>query len=216
MDCAHFDTLLDSYLDRRLGNGELTSCEKHLVDCSACHEIVTAQQEARALLSTAVTETVTPVDVSGIWKNVEASLEGEFSTATAPVSEPALSALGKRVFGGIRGRLAMPTWRPAVWGGALATAAIALFLLSPQEEQSRVSPVVSRSAGVLDARMSESSEAGSITPASNSNYSSAPARVAALEAASGHTVATWVQPRTNARVIWVASSENFGVTRAGY
>jgi len=51
---------------------------------------------------------------------------------------------------------------------------------------------------------------GSVRPAS---FDAAPTRMAApvedIEAAPGHVVSTWVQPRTNARVIWV-QNKSFG------
>ena len=45
---------------------------------------------------------------------------------------------------------------------------------------------------------------------------SRPARIDSMEVAAGHSVSTWVKPRTRTRVIWVANTGGFSVSNASH
>lgn len=195
MSCTDFETRIHAYLDETLTNSEMSGLREHFGDCNACRQRVTDLQHTRALLSTAVTDAVAAVDVSGIWKGIEQALEGEFSGAAIAV--PATRRLREHVRAAAE-RMhwrPVPAWRFAAWGAA-AVAAVALVVVSMPSEPQRVQVAAERPAVERTGIQS--------------------VRVDALETAAGHSVATWVQPRTNTRVIWVADTQGFGVSKVRY
>ncbi|MFQ5477037.1 MAG: anti-sigma factor family protein [Candidatus Binatia bacterium] len=195
MSCTELEEKLDLFIDQRLPDEETRALRLHIGDCESCEKIVTAFQETRALLSTAVTEMVAAVGVSGLWEKVEASLEGggEFESRSDP--------LVGRVGAWLRETF---TWRAGFALGGTAVAAAALILAFAGTESSHLQPQTQgrRIAQRIMQRHAES-------------YRGA-ARVDALSGSSEYSVSTWVQPRTNTRVIWLAHSGSFTVQDADY
>lgn len=204
VNCHDFEDRVHAFLDDELPETELVAMRGHLGDCSRCEKIVTGFQKTGALISTAVTEMVTAVDVSGIWQAVESGLDPELATpSTSAHEQPAQSYPGparwdsvRRVLDSIADRVSPGNLR---WAGAAASVtALAMFLLLTGKQDGQVvdtgrNVVVARTAGLKSARLDS------------------------LSGAPGYTVSSWVQPRTKARVIWVDNSaDGFGSRDARY
>ncbi|MEO2136100.1 MAG: zf-HC2 domain-containing protein, partial [bacterium] len=142
VDCHDFEERVHAFIDDELPDTELAAMRGHLGDCPRCEKIVTGFQKTGTLISTAVTEMVTAVDVSGIWQAVESGLDAEL--ATPPVSaheQPAQSDQHpprwdsprwdsvQRVLDSIAARVSPSNLG---WAGAAASVtALAMFMLLP-------------------------------------------------------------------------------------
>lgn len=236
MNCVDFEKFFDRYVDGLLDGDGFAACEQHVAMCSVCDRDVARWQQTSILLSTAVADFASVVDVSGLRSSVEAAL------GLPQAAEPGRRALDREASYGraVGERPASRTGRGAsqdagrgrratfaatvrfVSAAAVsaATAAAAVLLLTPTPQVS--STLVASAPVVGSAPSSSSGGAGLFMPASLRNgghhvaedvatvaYAPPPlaqpqvSHVDGLEAAPGRQVSTWVQPKTNARVIWV-------------
>ncbi len=138
MNCADFEKRFDLYIDEMLAGADLAAAHAHLAACPACETAVTRYQQTRAILSTAVADIATAVDVSGVWAGVERALvaDGTISdrpAVVAPETSPStladrwadwrdgwVDAVGLNPVGYV--------WRVGFAGGASAVAAGLLFV----------------------------------------------------------------------------------------
>ena len=195
MNCNDFQTSLDLYLDAELDTAKMSSAAEHVADCTACSHVVTDYQKARALLITAVADRAAAVDVSGVWDEVARRLDERKPNVTLLAAFRA-----RRLF---RTPRKTATRQAAVQIGAYAASAAAAALVfsvftQPEPKQSSPQPAPV----VIDA--------SKITAQEDFAVPSRRVQINSLDIAAGHTVSTWVKPRTKTRVIWVASSGSPG------
>ncbi len=207
MSCAEFDTKLDFYLDAVLPAREQLEFARHLDSCISCTDAVIGYQKVRALLTTAVTDRVAAVDVSGLWDRIAARLPEGVSVGTRPPRPvPAAVASGTRFGAAVRG---LRDWLVgfvaplplSIRLGVVGAAAVAgVLAFSIHSESPREPTVVAE----FPPRT---------TDAGRKRTDVRPVRIDSMEVAAGHTVSTWVKPRTRTRVIWVADADldGFGV-----
>lgn len=74
MTCAEFEASFDQYVDETLDAAMMNSCSCHIASCRNCDREVTRWQQTRILLSTAVADFSTAVDVSSLRNDVFAAL----------------------------------------------------------------------------------------------------------------------------------------------
>jgi hypothetical protein len=74
MTCAEFEASFDRYVDETLDAAMMNSCSCHIASCRNCDREVTRWQQTRILLSTAVADFSTAVDVSSLRSDVFAAL----------------------------------------------------------------------------------------------------------------------------------------------
>ena len=203
VNCHDFEDRVHAFLDDELPDTELAAMRGHLGDCPRCEKIVTGFQKTGALISTAVTEMVTAVDVSGIWQAVERGLDAGVVDAELTIpsatardqptqNHPGPARWDSARWDSVRSVLDSIAARVSPvnlgWAGAAASVtALAMFLLLAGEQDGQVADsgrnvTVARAAGPKSARLDS------------------------LSGAPGYTVSSWVQPRTKARVIWVDNS----------
>jgi hypothetical protein len=221
--CAEFEACFDQYVDETLDAAMMNSCSCHIASCRPCDKEVTRWQQTRILLSTAVADLSTAVDVSSVRSDVFAALG--FAEDAAPrrqsaTREAAFDRSAAKRSAGRPARRAGSGERHSVFAAALrftsaatvsaVAAAFAVMVLSPTQVQQGDTPP-----GVAPARMASASGAATWMPTGKMfkvapvSYSPPPlakpevSHVDGLEPAPGHQASTWVQPRTNARVIWV-------------
>jgi hypothetical protein len=228
MSCADFDAKLDLYIDAMLPPREHLDYVEHLGSCRACTESVLGYQKVRALLTTAVTDRVAAVDVSGLWERIAAQLPHTSSPVTnhvlAPVASAGIGTRSEPLLGRIGTTLTQLLWPPSVaarFGMGVATAALAFLVFSITSSKSSTPNSTNRPRPqVADARSARGTDARSArgTDARSVRGSVRPVRIDSIEVAAGHTVSTWVKPRTRTRVIWVADAdlESFGVGNASH
>ncbi len=221
MNCNEFQANLDRYVDGELSTADMRSAADHATACTSCDSLVTSSQQLNALLTTAVTDRVTAVDVSGLWKSIEAELDRD--PGLAPMFQPAAGntgnnrpAIGRR-FGDWLGTLVGDgAWIPARAGALAAAAAAVALMVSFQggdREAPRVGPAPGATASAVSNLPSSAASAGFMT-ASAARTRVRPVRIDSMEVAAGHNVTTWMRPKTKTRVIWVGDSndaEGFGV-----
>jgi len=232
MTCADFEASFDQYVDDLLEPRMAEACCCHLAKCTPCDREVTRWQQTRILLSTAVTDFATAVDVSSVRNDVFAALglDGRDSAAVVERRRSAMREAAHERAGDARrdsgrrarreagaprrsGFAAVLRFASAATVSAM-TAAAAVLLLTPAPTTAP-SVVASAPAPTSVASVSRSSMRP-VAWSKNSFEDVAPAvntppplarpevsHVDGLEAAPGQLVSTWVQPRTNARVIWV-------------
>ena len=184
MDCKQIDEKLDRYLDGELEASAIEAVRTHAASCTSCNETITAFQQTRAMISTAVADLATAVDVSGFFEGIEAKL-AEQETRSWSIRAGASVRSTMRELGG----LFNTPLRAGVWGGAVAAAALALFLAMSGTEPERE-------------RLAAGSDPG--------------VRVDRLEAGHGYSVATWSQARTGTRVFWARPSSGFELATASH
>jgi anti-sigma factor RsiW len=242
MTCADFEKSFDHYVDGLLDPDAFAACERHVAMCKACDREVTRWQQARILLSTAVADFASVVDVSSLRADVEAALG--LTGAGSPSKRRAVDREAVYERGVADRPAARGTGRSADRGRAVANGRRAAFSATLRMVSAAAVSAATAAAAVLmltpgpqgAATMVASAPAVSAPAASSSTYSYQPAsfraarravedvapvaytppplarpqvsHVDGLEAGPGHQVSTWVQPKTNARVIWV---ENRGM-----
>lgn len=206
MNCAEFDKNFDAYVDDMLVDTALLAARKHVEACPPCEHAVTRYQQTRCLLSTAVAEVASAVDVSALWDGVDAALSDRPGT----VKVSSWDRLVARARAWATETL-LPVFSPQ--GGALvgigAAAAIAVSFLLPSNPfptaqsptqfakiPSEVSAPVADSQGAVASRQ--------VAARSRDTRGVSAARVRRVSAGPGQAVSTWVQPRTGAQVIWVS------------
>ncbi len=230
ISCAEFEASFDRYVDDMLDPPMTEACAFHASMCPACDREVTRWQQTRILLSTAVADFSTAVDVSSVRDDVFAALGMEGDAGESRRRGERREAGRERgldtrrdgdrsarraASSARRGRLAA-AWRFASAATvSAATAAAAVMLLSPAGKSPGTGNVVasaSSSSAVQGAVRSVDFQPwskGMFEDVARASYSPPPlaqpkvSHVDGLEAAPGQLVSTWVQPRTNARVIWV-------------
>jgi len=193
--CGEFDAKVDRYIDGVLSPVEMADASRHADECTACTQTVAQYQQVRVLLTTAVTEKVAAVDVSGLWEAIDARLDVPLTSVPASWTDIARSWLAgavstARSFGSVLGDVAP---HRAGWVAAAAGVAVVIALgMSGRDPGPNVSPP--------------------------SRVASRGVRIDSMEVGAGHSVSTWMRPRTGTRVIWVADatgaaeSSGFGVT----
>ncbi len=220
MDCADFDKRFDLYVDDELAPADMDAAREHIGACKACEQSVTRFQQTRALLSTAVAEVAAAVDVSGLWADVESALDPpceEPERALVVDSWPSRARrwLAESFDGGPLGY----AWRVGMWGGASALAAAALVLtvsgLEPQRVEVAQTPTVKTST-LAATRTSPGARTSPAVQTSPASRRVARVRLDSLETAPGHSVSTWVLPRSKARVIWVSKRDSATVQQVSY
>jgi hypothetical protein len=225
VNCSDFQAQLDFYLDDELDDVSGAQAAHHIDSCPTCKRDVADHKQARSFLIAAVADKAAAVDVSGLWKAIEAGLD---SPAPAPNVLPmadwrvrhatpvardaaavAGSATSARPFAGAA-KFRTPTKRTTLstlgWfqkGALTAAAAAAVFAFSLFGNGETPSPAptqISRGGG------------GGLATQFR------PVRIDSMEVASGHSVSTWIKPRTKTRVIWLANNNgnNFSVTPASH
>ncbi len=191
MDCANFDAKADLYFDERLSASEMADASLHTKTCASCSEIVAGYQKARELLRTAVTQRVAAVDVSGMWERIEGSLAEPVQVTRRRWLEIAAARAGDLAD---RARMFLVGgFTPARAGLWAAAAAGIVFMIAMQVTETKSVNVASRDIAVLR-----------------------PVRIDSMEVAAGHTVTTWVRPKTRTRVIWVGDQGSFSVSNASH
>jgi len=238
MTCAEFETSFDQYVDATLDSAMMNACSCHIAKCRPCDREVTRWQQTRILLSTAVADFSTAVDVSSVRNDVFAALgfaddqtdKRQSATREAAYDRSASkrSAVrpGRRTGSGERrsGTFgAVLRFASAATVSAIAAAA-AVMVISPAPEGSNpaqqfasTKPAVVSETSVRPVSLARAAKRNAFNrdlAVSAASYTPPPlarpevSHVDGLEAAPGQQVATWVQPRTGARVIWV---ENRGL-----
>jgi hypothetical protein len=233
MNCRDFEKSFDEYVDGALPPPLAARCVAHVSMCPPCEQEVTRWQQTRNLLSTAVAEVATAVDVSALWKDVEAALDrdgsasdrepsfvrGEESKREGRGARRSASGASKRGAG-----FAAAAWRfgSAAGASALAAAAAVVFLV-PGPASMTATGTVGKERTVLASysppkklirRVSNGVSPAAYHPGgSNAPQPRAASYIDNLEAPQGHLVSTWVQPRTNVRVIWVEDRGTGGPVR---
>ncbi|MBI5504858.1 MAG: zf-HC2 domain-containing protein [Deltaproteobacteria bacterium] len=244
MTCSEFDKAFDPYVDGLLDPLSAAAARMHLESCPTCDRMVARWQQSRILLSTAVAEIAAAVDVSGLFTAVGSALDAGCELEDGALTRPSVTrgASHQREFHAERGGvsasvdIAARTARPAarmrrfsaigrfvaVAGGSAVAAAASIMLLAPgmtlpvqvatETTPSTFSLGSSLRLKPVTFTAPERRDGGVWRP-----LLPVPALVDALEAGEGRTVSTWVQPRTQTRVIWV-QSRNSGPTlqTAGY
>lgn len=226
MTCSDFENSFDEYVDDMLDATLAAAARRHASACPPCNREVTRWQQTRILLSTAVADFATAVDVSSLHRDIEAAL-GLTPTDGEQRRRGALRA-ASRARGGSdvrpsarRSNLAPASGRrvtlQAAWrfvsaaavSASVAAAAVLVLSPSPQLAGTTVASAPSSSRSMFQpAAFRGQSERGP-SDSVQVGYTPPPlarpeiSHVDGLEAAPGQLVSTWVQPRTNARVIWV-------------
>ncbi len=137
---------------------------------------------------------------------------------TTAVADRAAAVDVSGLWNEIETRLAEPTTGPLA---SLAGARIRRALTRARHTHWSAWTAVAAAAAVVFALL-----LGAQRPAGNDEIArlhgglvqSRPVRIDSMEVAAGHTVSTWVKPRTKTRVIWVASTSGstpYGVANAG-
>jgi len=233
MNCTDFEKSFNEYVDDMLEPAIAACARRHVAKCPACDREVTRWQQTRILLSTAVSDFATAVDVSSLRGDVFATLGldgAESRHAGLRDREAALSrgmdsrrdARGRNLRRA--GRRSGEAGRTSTWSAAwrfasaatvsAATAAAAVLLLTPGPTNgpgivASVAPSPASRSSYEPAAFRAGVRAFHNLNVAPATYSPPPlahpeiSHVDGLEAAPGHLVSTWVQPRTNARVIWV-------------
>ena len=182
MNCSDFQAQIDFYLDEELDEVGAAQAARHVGICSPCAKEVHDYRAARSLLITAVTEQVAAVDVSGLWQQIESKLD------TPPNNVLSLAAWRGRVKRAGRTLTrsgVFSTFTPLRTSALTAAAAAAVFAFSLM--------------GVEQEKLPTTKGRGTIAQ-------SRPVRIDSMEVAAGHSVSTWVKPRTKTRVIWLANT----------
>ena len=197
MNCSDFQTSLDLYLDAELDTAKMSVAALHVAGCTTCNHVVTDYQKARALLITAVADRAAAVDVSGVWDEVSRRLDERKPNVTS------LAAFRRRrLFRPSRTRVRAAAIQTGAFAATAAAAALvfSVFTAPTPDQQTQTakqsSPVASAPAPFVAGGMA----------ATGMVAQSRPVRIDAMEIGAGHTVSTWMKPRTKTRVIWVASS----------
>jgi anti-sigma factor RsiW len=193
VNCNDFQSNLDLYLDGELDAAKLSGVSAHVGGCRTCDHIVTDHQKARALLITAVADRAAAVDVSGVWDQICRRLDEPQANVTLLAAFRA-----RRMLRTPRKRMAVV---PLASFATAAAAAAFVFTFFSARNTPDISPI-KPPAPIASARP--------ITTATGAIAQSRPVRIDSMDIAAGHTVSTWMKPRTKTRVIWVASSDSAG------
>jgi hypothetical protein len=89
MTCKEFESSFDRYVDETLDSAMMDACSCHIAKCQPCDREVSRWQQTRILLSTAVADFSTAVDVS--------SVRGDVLAALGFTDEAAKAAHGSRI-----------------------------------------------------------------------------------------------------------------------
>lgn len=252
MTCTQFEECFDGYVDETLDIGGMQAARHHIACCQSCGREVTRWQQTRILLSTAVADFASAVDLSSLRGDVLSALgmdskaeatarsagarlavrhrgsdqrrPSDFSSRASSKTESVVRGVSRSDRSRERqGDASTPrrVWAAAWRFGSAATvsaavAAAAVLVLTPAPTPTANTSVLARasvSRPALDSGFRASNFFSgplvSYTDAAPASYTPPPlaepkiSRVDGLEAAPGRTVSTWVQPGTNARVIWV-------------
>ncbi len=252
MTCAEFEACFDQYVDETLDAAMMNSCSCHISKCRPCDKEVTRWQQTRILLSTAVADLSTAVDVSSVRGDVFAALGfaddaasreaevHEMDKRQSATREPAYDRSASRRGAGRTARRAASGERRSTFGAAMrfvsaatvsaiaAAAAVMVISPSPQgtgpaQQFASTKPAVVSGASIKPASLARAAKRNSFhqEPIAPVAYSSPPlarpevSHVEGIEPAPGQQAATWVQPRTGARVIWVENRGGTPVRTAG-
>jgi len=243
MTCSEFDQAFDPYVDGVLDPVSAAAARMHVDSCPICDRTVARWQQSRILLSTAVAEIATAVDVSGLLAAVSSALDDSGEVGVAPprrrlvsrrahrehelhAQRGASSVRAEATAGASRrasksGRFSGLRHFATVAGAAAAAAAASILLLAPGPSPLvEVATKAATSSGSFASSWVKPVAFNTEAPSSGAGWrplSPVPALVDAIEPGAGHTVSTWVQPRTQARVIWVQRQDSGPtVQTAGY
>jgi anti-sigma factor RsiW len=199
VNCSDFQSNLDPYLDGELDAAKMPAAAQHVARCRTCDHVVTDHQKARALLITAVADRAAAVDVSGVWNEISRRLDEPQPRVTFLWAFRERRALNGR-------RAGAPATAIGIGAFASAAAAAALIVTMVTGE-----PKTPTRTAVAPSRP----EVISLTTGTGRVAQSRRVRIDSMDVGAGHTVSTWIKPRTKTRVIWVASSPStgYGVSR---
>jgi hypothetical protein len=189
VSCNDFQAKFDLYFDGELGADEMRHAAEHVGCCPACEALVTGNQRLHAFLVTAVTDRVAAVDVSGLWDGIEARLAEEASplvrkpSAAASISDRIVDLLGV-----VFGDGGFSPARAGAFAAAAAAAVVFLVSLAVTDAPQPTADTATRLATALP------------TPRVR------PVSIDAMEIGEGHTVSTWMRPKTRTRVFWVGAA----------
>lgn len=216
MICKDFQANLDLYVDRELPARDFSDAKAHAEACPTCEALVTERQKLGVLLSTAVTDRVTAVDVCGLWDAIEQDLDAAPASspfghpaAHTPPSEPVGESMGwpariGRMLG-FGGEETGWSWSPQTAGAfVMAAAAVALVAVF-QGTDPNLEPTVATVASLVPIP-SNIDQTPSQEPAKLVRARERSVRIDAMEVGSGHTVQTWMRPKSRTRVIWIDSA----------
>lgn len=208
MDCRAFEANIDRYLDVVLSGPDMKTAAEHVRGCEGCNKLVTSYQHASALLRTAVADKAAAVDVSGLWKSIEARLEAEPGTLALARPELSGAKVGKVGWARQLDRardLVLAILGPApLRAGVFAAAAVvlALFVLAGSTD-------IGTKFGHAIARK----KVGAPTIISrHDDLRTRDVSIDNVDIAAGSSVSIWSRPRTRTQVIWVNDpGDEFGV-----
>jgi len=216
VDCRGFEAKIDQYLDAVLSRSDMKTAADHVQGCKECNALVMSYQHASVLLRTAVADKAAAVDVSGLWKSIEASLDADPGSLARPESSDARDGFAattrgaRRVDFGRRVRdLVVAILGPApLRAGAFAAAAagLALFVLAGGTD------IGTKIGGQIAEKKTEAptviSQRDDRPRAKHVRFG-----IDNVDIPSGNSVSIWSRPRTRTQVIWVdGPDEGFGVS----
>jgi anti-sigma factor RsiW len=200
VNCSDFQANLHLYLDGELEGAKFSGASSHVAACGACDHIVTDHQKARALLITAVADRAAAVDVSGVWGEIVRRLDEP---------QPNVTLLeGFRARRALRPRLRQPAMVQMAAFATAAAAAVLVLTFAPfrnvpaQRSPASVAPLATQTGATVRPQP--------VSIGTGAIAQSRPVRIDSMEIGAGHTVSTWIKPRTKTRVIWVASLDSAG------
>jgi hypothetical protein len=192
--CNDFQANFDLYLDDEMAVDDARRAADHVANCSTCEALVTRSQQLNSYLVTAVTDRVAAVDVSTLWADIEAQLALD-QRPLRPAARPSVSgpSIGGRLAAWLGALVGDDAFSAVRVGAMVAAAAVVVFVTSStMTEQGPTAELGTSPVTVASTR----------TPGGRTR----PVRIDAMEVAEGHTVSTWMRPKTKTRVIWVAAS----------
>src|SRR5207253_4335481 len=74
MTCADFEQSFNPYVDDLLQPADAAAARRHVAKCTACNREVMRWQQTRILISTAVADFASAVDLSSVRSGIEAAL----------------------------------------------------------------------------------------------------------------------------------------------
>ena len=198
MSCNDFQAKFDLFVDGELGADDMRHAAEHIKCCTTCDALVTRNQRLHAFLVTAVTDRVAAVDVSGLWDGIEERLTQGAGAPPFAVRRPSRVPYSERLVDWLGALLGDGGLSPARIGGMAAVAAAAVVFVASLAVDRASNPAVVASAPV-STQVAAVSHIEHVRPVS----------IDSMEVGEGHTVSTWMRPKTRTRVLWVAAASDF-------
>lgn len=209
MNCSDFESKVDLYLDGVLPSEDAEGICCHLSSCRSCEALVTRHQQTASLLRGAVADRASVVDLSGLWRDIEARLEPQLAPEEAKEPEPAWIERLRQWWSTRPALMPIATpLRAGAWAAAMAVAVVVVAMSLPETatQLRQVQKPVNLASASTPRRMARTLH----------TVKSKSVRIDSLEVAGGHTVTTWMRPRTNTRMILIADNDGFAVSDASF